>query len=131
MISQTPVPDTTARPRPVPSPAPSIDAPAIDSESAALFRAWACPLLARAESWAGLAASFEARGYGLAIRDGRLVLIRRAGGECLCSLRFLGSSLRELAARLGRPMVRPLPGGGSSGELLTMPSSEPPSGSSH
>jgi hypothetical protein len=122
MISQTVPQDGFAHPHPT-----GIDTPAIDSESAALFRAWVCPLLARAESWSGLAATLAARGYGLAIRDGRLVLIRHDSGECLCSLRFLGTSLRELAGRLGRPMVRPLPGGSGSGEFMTAT----PSGFSH
>lgn len=97
----------------------ALDTPDMDSESAALFRAWLCPLLERAETWAGLAATLETKGYGLAIRHGRLVLVRRETGEALCSLRFLGTSLRELAGRLGRPMVRALPGGLAAGELMT------------
>lgn len=106
---------------PAAAPAPgAFDTPDMDSESAALYRAWLCPLLERADSWSGLTATLNAKGYGLAIRQGRLVLVRRDTGEALCSLRFLGTSLRELADRLGRPMVRAVPGGVASGELMTV-----------
>lgn len=96
-----------------------IDAPLIDSETAALIRAWMCPLIDDADSWSGLARCLAARGYALAIRSGRLVLLQRDTGTVLCSLRFMGTSLRELSKRFGRPMVRPVPGATASGDILT------------
>ncbi|MFV0512682.1 MAG: hypothetical protein ACK5MY_03455 [Jhaorihella sp.] len=104
-----------------PRQAAPFDSPDMDSESAALLRAWLCPLLERAESWVELADTLRAKGYGLAIRHGRLVLVRCDCGEPLCSLRFLGTSLRKLAARLGRPAVRALPGRQAAGELMLAP----------
>lgn len=109
------------RPHPAGAEPDSFDTPAIDSETAALIRAWACPLVARAESWADLITRLGSRGYALAIRNGRLVLVRSDDGSALCSLRFLGTSLRDLAARLGRPMVKALPGSAGSGEFLATP----------
>ena len=115
MASDLPNPPDRAQP------AARFDSPDMDSESAALFRAWLCPLLERAESWVDLSERLRAKGYGLAIRRGRLVLVRCDCGEPLCSLRFLGTSLRELAGRFGRPMVRALPGAQAAGELMTAP----------
>lgn len=113
--------DLTTEPNPGRPVAARFDTPDIDSESAALYRAWICPLLDRAESWVELADTLRSKGYALAIRQGRLVLVR-CDCDCdepLCSLRFLGTSLRELVARLGRPMVRALPGGAAAGDFVT------------
>lgn len=93
--------------------------PGMDSETAALLRAWLRPLLEHAPSWAVLARKLEDKGYGLAFRHGRLVLIRREDGALICTARFAGLPLRDMAQRLGRPAVRPLPGRYAAGELLT------------
>ena len=45
-----------------------------DCETAALIRAVLCPLFDTATSWKALSDGLGARGYGLAIRDGRLVV---------------------------------------------------------
>lgn len=90
-----------------------------DCETAALLRASVGPFFERAQSWAALSADLNAHGYGLAIREGKLVLTDRTSGHRICTVRYLGSSLRELAARLGRPCVvarRDRPG---AGDLLT------------
>ncbi|GHG99954.1 hypothetical protein GCM10010961_36210 [Pseudodonghicola xiamenensis] len=92
---------------PVPA-LPDPDHPAIDSESAALLRGWLQPLIADSPSWPALEQALAAHGYGLAFRNGRLCLMR--DDVCLCSMRFVGVGLRDLAPRLGRPTVRPQPG---------------------
>lgn len=77
----------------------------LDCESAALFRASLNPLFDRAASWTALIEGLNLRGYGLAIRDGRLVLLDTANGRRVCTARYLGTNLRELSRRLGRPCV--------------------------
>ena len=97
------------------------DSPPIDSESAALLRCWVQPLIARATSWDALERALALHGYALAFRRGRLCLTRGQDGACICSMRYLGTSLRELSARLGRPAVRPLPGQPAAGVLCPRP----------
>lgn len=106
---------------PAPAGAQDLDSPPIDSESAALLRCWLHPLIARATSWQGLQSALAPHGYALAFRRGRLCLTRRHDGACVCSMRYLGASLRELTARLGRPAVRPLPGVPAAGVLCSRP----------
>ena len=89
-----------------------------DCETAALLRACLCPVFDGATSWKGLAERLGARGYGLAIRDGHLVVKDRASGRHVCSARDLGTSLRDLAQRLGRPMVLARRDRVAGGELL-------------
>ncbi len=81
------------------------DWPALDSETAALFRAWMRPLFDQAASWSALTDTLRAKGFGLAIRDGRLVLTEHDNGARICTTRFLGASLAELSARIGRPRI--------------------------
>ena len=90
----------------------------MDSETAALFRASLCPLIRQSVSWPGLMDTLRAKGFGLAFRDGRLFLTNSVTGTRVCTLRFLGMPLRDLVARLGRPIVRALPGQRADGELL-------------
>jgi hypothetical protein len=92
--------------------------PEVDSETAALFRAILRPLIDQSGSWSALMDALHAKGYGLAFRDGRLFLTNQATGRRVCSLRFLGAPLGDLVARLGRPIVRALPGHSANGELL-------------
>lgn len=99
----------------------SPDSPAIDSETAVLLRGWLRPLIDKSASWPALAAALDAHGYALAFRDGRLCLTNRTTGACVCTMRFLGTSLKDLVARLGRPAVRPVPGRPAAGELCCTP----------
>jgi len=99
----------------------TFDSPPIDSESAALLRCWLQPLIARSSSWEALSAALARRGYALGFRDGRLCLTNRQDGTCICTMRFLGAGLTELVGRLGRPVVRPLPGRPAAGVLCPRP----------
>lgn len=112
---------------PLPFPAPhwqsagstdNLDAPPVDSETAALFRASLQPLFSQSVSWPALMDRLRTKGYGLAFRDGRLFLTDHRTGARVCSLRFLGMTLVDLVARLGRPIVRALPGRKADGEFL-------------
>lgn len=94
------------------------DAPAVDSETAALFRASLCPLITQSASWPALLDTLRTKGYGLAFREGRLFLTNFETGARVCSFRFLGLPLRALVAQLGRPIVRALPGRRADGELM-------------
>lgn len=94
---------------------------AVDSETAALFRAFLRPLFDQSASWPALIDTLRAKGYGLGFRNGRLCLTEHVTGARLCSLRFLGMRLSDLVARLGRPFVRALPGRQANGDLLRNP----------
>lgn len=98
-------------------PVEDIDASPVDCETAVLLRASLRPIFDNATSWAGLAHSLEAKGLRLAIRRGRLVLTECGSEQRFCSARFLGTTLRELAARLGRPVVRARPDRPAAGEF--------------
>ncbi|HBS49710.1 MAG TPA: hypothetical protein DEA05_06310 [Rhodobacteraceae bacterium] len=78
----------------------------LDCETAALYRAWLGPLFEGATDWDSLTARLGAHGYGLAIREGRLYLTRCETGRRFAPARMLGTSLRDLSARLGRPRLR-------------------------
>lgn len=99
----------------------NLDAPPVDSETAALFRSVLCPLIRQSASWPGLMDRLRAKGYGLTFRGGRLFLTNHTTGARVCSLRFLGMPLADLVARLDRPIVRALPGRQADGELLRAP----------
>ncbi|WP_417677407.1 hypothetical protein [Pseudodonghicola sp.] len=121
-MEETMLPNShSASPTGLPGPAlpPDLDHPIIDSEAAALLRGWLQPLIAASPSWAALEQALAAHGYGLAFLNGRLCLTR--DGDCLCSMRFVGAGLRDLAPRLGRPAVRPLPGRIACGTLCRRP----------
>lgn len=94
------------------------DTPLVDSETAALFRATLCPLISQSVSWPALMDTLRDKGFGLAFRSGRLFLTNHNTGARVCSFRFLGIPLRDLVARLGRPIVRALPGRAADGEVL-------------
>ena len=93
------------------------DAPMLDSETTILMRSWIRPLVEQATNWPALADSLSRRGYALSFRRGRLWLTRAETGDKVYTMRHLGASTRDLAARLGRPAVRPLPGNPNRGEL--------------
>ncbi|RBI85507.1 hypothetical protein DRV85_07135 [Rhodosalinus halophilus] len=90
----------------------------MDSETAMQLRTALAPLFQRAASWQELRAALAAKGLDLAIRGGRLTVIETAGGAELCTGRWLGAPLATLAARLGRPCVKALPGSDAAGEFL-------------
>lgn len=92
--------------------------PDYDSETAALLRCALRPLFEQAQSWDMLSRGMLQRGYRMSFRNGRLCLIREADGARICGLRFLGLELRDLVARLGRPVVRASRGSHADGELL-------------
>ncbi|PWE33633.1 hypothetical protein DDZ14_04830 [Maritimibacter sp. 55A14] len=78
----------------------------LDCETAALLRAHVLREFALADSWTSLADSLAAKGLRLGFRAGHMVLIHRGSEAVLCTGRFLGVPLTELAARLGRPVLR-------------------------
>lgn len=98
---------------------PEIDQPEMDCETAMLFRAWMRPLFDGAGDWTTLVRVLRDKGYVLAIRDGRLVLTQGDTGRRFCSVRFVGTNLRELSQRLGRPCVRARSDRPASGDFLT------------
>lgn len=94
-----------------------LDAPAMDCETSMLMRTWMRPVVEQATGWPALIEALSRRGYTLAFRDGRLWLTETVSGNGICTMRHLGASMRDLAARLGRPAVRPVPGHPNWGEL--------------
>lgn len=96
----------------------NLDAPPVDSETAAMFRAMLYPAITQSPSWSALADRLRNKGYGLAMRDGRLFLTSQQTGARVCSFRFLGMPLVDLVARIGRPIVRALPGKSGDGDIL-------------
>lgn len=84
-----------------------------DSETLALLRAFLGPILEQAVSWTDLRDSLAAKGYGLAFRSGRLVILN-TGGTPVCTGQMLGTPLRLLSSRLGRPVLTLEPGGTSA-----------------
>lgn len=93
------------------------DAPAMDYETSAMMRSWIHPLVTQSTCWPSLTEALRRRGYTLGFRDGRLWLTDADSGDKVCTMRHMGSSMRDLASRLGRPAVRPVPGRPSQGEL--------------
>jgi len=92
---------------------------ALDCETAALMRGWLLPIFTGASSWPALCAALQAKGYALAFRYGTLCLTDQHTGVSVCSLQSLGTSLRELVGRLGRPVVRQTLNEPGRGELHT------------
>ncbi|KMK65690.1 hypothetical protein [Puniceibacterium sp. IMCC21224] len=82
----------------------SLPAP-LDCETQALLRAFLTPIMEKARSWSDLSTLLRIKGYGIAFREGHLVLINADTGTPLCTGATLGVPLRTLAARLGRPCV--------------------------
>lgn len=87
----------------------------LDSEALALLRLFLTPLMERAASWSALCQDLSKKGFALAFRKGRLVILNDSG-EALCTGRDLGVPLAVLAARMGRPCVR-VDRSGQSGAL--------------
>ncbi|MEC3859758.1 hypothetical protein VK792_00555 [Mesobacterium sp. TK19101] len=83
----------------------------LDSESLLLLRGFLTPIFETATDWRGLTQKLGEKGYGLALRHGRLVVIDRDSGSAICTGQSLGVPLRSLAGRIGRPVVSMAPGG--------------------
>lgn len=93
----------------------------LDCETAVLLRGWILPILDRASSWPALTEALAHKGYALAFRESRLCLTDMSSGEAVCTLRSLGTGLRELVTRLGRPAVRPTRHDPAAGDLCNKP----------
>ncbi|WP_425100812.1 hypothetical protein [Tropicibacter sp. S64] len=76
-----------------------------DCETLFLLRGFLTPIFEAAESWSSLTTALATKGYGLAFREGHLVILDEAG-RGLCTGSALGVPLRSLAKRMGRPCVR-------------------------
>jgi hypothetical protein len=85
-------------------PASGLPAP-LDCETLALLRRFLVPILEESASWDELATRLDAKGYGLAFREGHLVILNERGTG-LCTGRMLGVPLRVIARRIGRPVIR-------------------------
>jgi len=83
----------------------------IDSESLSLLRGFLTPIFETATDWRALTQTLEQKGYGLALRHGRMVVIDRETGNAVCTGNSLGVPLRSLAIRIGRPLVTIAPCG--------------------
>lgn len=78
----------------------------LDSETACLLRSFMVPAINTAQDWRDLHAILERKGFSVAFRDGRLIFKSLDNGREICTGDFLGTPLRDLAKRLGRPSVR-------------------------
>ncbi|MCT4554864.1 MAG: hypothetical protein N4A53_09280 [Pelagimonas sp.] len=88
----------------VPRSVPQLPQPR-DCETLYLWRCVLMPVVEGAHSWQALAQDLSHKGYGLGFCRGHLVILDEAGAP-LCTGSSLGTPLRDLAARLGRPNVR-------------------------
>ncbi len=78
---------------------------ALDCETASLLRGFLLPVFETATNWADLRRRLVSKGYDIAFRDGHMVLLNLETQQTLCTGTVLGTPLRSLAARLGRPTV--------------------------
>ncbi|MHA6324594.1 hypothetical protein [Roseivivax sp. CAU 1753] len=78
----------------------------LDCETAALMRGFLRPIFEQAQGWADLVTRLAARGYDLAFREGRLVILSHDDQRPICTGRDLGEPLITLAARFGRPQLK-------------------------
>ncbi len=89
----------------------------IDSETACLLRSFMVPTINSAQDWADLHTRLQRKGFSVAFRDGRLVFKSLDNGKEVCTGQFLGTPLKELVKKLGRPCVR-AHANGHTGTLL-------------
>lgn len=78
----------------------------LDSETRALLSGFLTPILETATSWKDLETRLMAKGFSIGFCTGRLVISNASTGEPLCTGQSLGVPLRDLSARLGRPVVK-------------------------
>ncbi|SFB01869.1 hypothetical protein SAMN05421688_2421 [Poseidonocella pacifica] len=103
--------------RPMADPASPAELPTpLDFETKVLLRGFLLPLIEDAESWEQLREALGERGYDIAFRMGHMVIVTQETGQPLCTGQCLGTPLKSLAARLGRPQIR-LHQGGHSAEF--------------
>ncbi|TCS65327.1 hypothetical protein EDD52_104113 [Primorskyibacter sedentarius] len=88
-----------------------------DSETVSLLRSFLCPILDQARDWKNLRATLVKRGYGLAFREGHMVIVEADTDRVICTGQHIGTPLRSLVQRLGRPSVV-VHRNGLSGELI-------------
>lgn len=79
----------------------------LDCETGILLRRTLRTEFDDASCWSSLLKNLKSRGFGLAFRDGRLMLTDVNAEQCICSCRFLGWPLPDLAARFGKLRARP------------------------
>ena len=89
---------------------------AIDCETQTLLRLFLGPILETASNWDEIKGRFTEKGYGISIRDGRLVILNEKG-TALCTARGLGVPFAQIANRIGHPNLRMSPDG-RVGELF-------------
>ncbi|MGR3502306.1 hypothetical protein [Pseudaestuariivita sp.] len=81
------------------------------TEEAVALRSVLLPVFHAASDWPELQKKLAQKGFGLSFQKGRMVLTDIATGMAICTGRFLGTPLKEISARLGRPSIVALPGG--------------------
>ncbi len=89
----------------------------LNSETAVALRSVVAPIFRTAEDWRDLQKKLAQKGFGLTFRKGHMVLTDIATGVAICTGKFLGTPLKEMSARLGRPQIVALPGG-MAGDFL-------------
>lgn len=82
-----------------------------ESETLALLRGFLAPILETASSWEDLHNQLVAKDYGIAFRQGHLVILNGHTSEAICTGAMLGTPLREIARRIGKPAVKAHVGG--------------------
>lgn len=89
-----------------------------DFESAILLRSLVLPAFENATSWGELAEALESIGFGVSIKNGHLTLVDVDQGVSICTGRFLGKPLVEMAGQLGKPVIRASIYGEACGEFV-------------
>ncbi|SMC53346.1 hypothetical protein [Primorskyibacter flagellatus] len=87
-----------------------------DSETVSLLRSFLCPILEQAKDWHHLRGTLTQRGYSLAFQEGHMVIVESDTNRVMCTGQHIGTPLRSLVERFGRPCVA-VHRGGTSGEL--------------
>lgn len=85
-----------------------------DSETTAWLRLFLTPIVERAQSWVELREALAFKGYDLVFRAGRMVIMDTTTQKAICCGASLGTPLRDLSIRLGRPAVRLMSDGQSA-----------------
>jgi hypothetical protein len=87
-----------------------------DSETASWLRAFLCPILEQAKDWQNLRTALTQRGYKVAFRGGHMIIAYADTDRAICTGQHIGTPLRSLVARFGRPSIA-MHQGGESGDL--------------
>ena len=83
----------------------------LDCETRAQLSRALRPILDTATDWASLGTLLKARGYVIAFRRGRLLVVDTFTGQALCTGSDVDRPLASLARRFGRPRLRAAPDG--------------------